>query len=256
MFNQVEDLGALLAFLRAYPFDSAPFFNSHISAPLGTKPEKALSTLKKLFRCTSLRRTKDAVIDDLQLRPRSDVVHEVQLSHNERRLYNDLKKSLSYIFHLAASDTDKISSGSNVLQTITRLRQFCNHGVDLLPREMHDILTGSFDQEQVTRALMTKSKTCDSCDLQLSVGKISKVTLNAIWCGHTICSRCLLGRQISNQSCPLCFNLDGATYALHDAQHRQSIDTHRDYQPSSKVSALLENLSAEQRIYPPVKRYV
>ena len=254
LFNQVEDLGALLTFLKAYPFDSPSYFNSQISAPLRANPEKALSTLRKVFRCISLRRTKDAVIDDLQLKPRFDEVTEVQLNQKERGQYDELKRSLSYFFHSDVSNVDNTGSGSKVLQTITRLRQFCNHGLDLLPREMQTLFAGIFDEGKIRSALMTGSKTCDNCDGQPSSGDLNKIVFSTVLCGHTICSQCLPEQQISNQSCPLCFSSEASKQLPHDAHNRKLVDTHHRYQPSSKVLALLENLSAEQKVYPTVKR--
>lgn len=256
IFNQVEDLGALLTFLKAYPFDSASYFNLHISAPLSTNREKALSTLRKLFRCTSLRRIKDAVIDELQLTPRIDAIREVQFNQYERRLYDVLKRSLAYCFRSTASDIDKTGSGSNVLQTITRLRQFCNHGLDLLPRETQDLFGEVIDEEEMTRAFMTRSTKCDSCAMQSPAGDSSQIVFRAVWCGHTICSRCLPETQISSQSCPLCFSLEVSNYSSEDAQGLEQPVIHREHQPSSKVSALLENLSAEQKLYPAVKSII
>ena len=255
VFNSVEDLGALLTFLKAYPFDSASYFKLHITASLSTNREKALSTLRKLFRCTSLRRTKDAVIDELQLTSRSDVIQDVQFNQNERGLYDVLRKSLSYSFRSLNSDFDKTGSGNNVLQTIIRLRQFCNHGLDLLPRETRVTLGGYIDEVEVTRALMTRSKTCDSCHMQSSPSDLSKIIFRTVSCGHTICSQCLPEKQISNQSCPLCFDSVVVNNSSNDAQDLELADIYRKYQRSSKVSALLENLSAEQRMYPAVKRY-
>ena len=254
LFNQVEDLGALLTFLKAYPFDSTSYFNLHISAPLKTNPEQALSTLRKLFRCISLRRTKDAVIDGLELKPRFDEVTEVQLNQKERRQYDELKRSLSYFFHSDASNVDNTGSGSKVLQTITRLRQFCNHGPDLLPREMQTLFAGIADEGNITRAMTTGSKTCDNCDDLSSSGDLSKIIFRTVLCGHTVCSRCLPEEQISNQSCPLCFSSEIPKQLPHHAPNRNLVDTHHRYQPSSKVSALLENLSVEQNLYPTVKR--
>ncbi len=256
LFNQVEDLGALLTFLKAYPFDSASYFNLHISSPLSTNPEKALLNLRKLFRCTSLRRTKDAIINELQLSPRVDKKREVQLDQNERRLYDVLKRSLSNFFHSIASDVDKAGSGSNVLQTITRLRQFCNHGLDLLPHETQGSFGEYIDEEEMTRALMTGSQKCDSCDLQSCSSDLGKVIFRAVLCGHAICTRCLPERQLSNQSCPLCFSLDVPNHPSKTAQDLKLADIYRKYQPSSKVVALLENLLAEQKMYPAVKRYL
>ena len=252
IFNQVEDLGALLTFLKAYPFDSASYFGLHISAPLRTNREKALSNLKKLFQCISLRRTKDAVIDELQLTPRFDVIQEVQFNHNERGLYDVLKRSLSYIFRSFASEIDNTGLGSNVLQTITRLRQFCNHGLDILPRNIQISFDGLINQEEINRALLTGPKTCDSCGVQSSTDDLGKDTFRAVRCGHTLCCQCLPEAHIPIQSCPLCTGLEESQDFSISAQDLSNI--HHRYEPSSKVVALLKNLSTERKVYPPVKR--
>lgn len=242
--------------MKAYPFDSASYFSLHVSTPLSKNPEKALATLRKLFRCTSLRRTKDAVIDELQLIPRFDAIQEVQLNNNERRLYDVLKRSLAYFFRSTASDIDKTGSGSNVLETITRLRQFCNHGLDLLPLETREHFEGVIDEEQMTRVFTTRSEKCDSCDMQPSARDLSKIILRAVLCGHTICSQCLPEIHKSNQSCPLCFDSEVSNYPSNDAQDVELTKFHRKQQPSSKVSALITNLSAERKMSPAVKRYL
>ena len=220
----------------------------HISAPFRTNRQKALSTLKKLFQCVSLRRTKEAVINELQLTPRSDVICEVQFNLDERRLYDVIKQSLSYIFH-----SDNPASGSSVLQTITRLRQFCNHGLDLLPSNIQVLFEGLIDQGEVARALITGSKYCDGCGRQSSARDLGDLILRAIPCGHTFCPRCMPEEHYAVESCPLCAGLEVSQIVTSDAQNISNV--HRRYQPSSKVLALLQNLSAEQNVYPPVKRY-
>ena len=194
------------------------------------------------------------MIDELELQPRSDATNEVQLNQKERRQYDELKRSLSYFFHSNDSNVDNTGSGTTVLQTITRLRQFCNHGLDLLPREIQASFKGLTDEKEMTRALMIGSQTCDSCDRQSSADARSKLIFRSIWCGHTICSRCLPEEQISHQSCPLCFNSEESEHISNDAQRPEPVDIHHRYQPSSKVLALLENFSAEQKVYPAVKR--
>ncbi|KAL8828540.1 MAG: hypothetical protein Q9191_002531 [Dirinaria sp. TL-2023a] len=178
------------------------------------------------------------------------MIQEVRLNHNERRLHDVLKSSLSYIFRSLSPDVDKTSSGSNVLQTITRLRQFCNHGLDMLPRNIQLLLEGLVDQEQVTRALITGPRTCDSCGVQSSVEDLSRIAFRALGCGHNLCSPCMQDERHSIPSCPLCSGLEEPHTFSSNAQ-----DLSR-YQPSSKVLALLKNLSAEQKVYPPIKSII
>ena len=255
IFNRVHDLNALLKFLRAYPFDSASYFNSHITDLLKTDEKKAIANLKKLFNCVALRRTKSAVTDQLQLMARFEKVQEVEFSSHERSLYEVLRRSLSYLFHSSEEDTSKIQSSGSILQTITRLRRFCNHNLDLLPPEIGMLLEGFADEKRIAEALMNSPKTCDCCNVQLSIHKSSELIFTSFQCGHTLCSRCSAEQQALNQNCLLCFGLEVSQLPSSEAKSGKSEQSYRNYQPSSKVLALLKNLSAEHTADPNGKRY-
>ena len=251
----MHDLNALLKFLKAYPFDSTSYFDLHITRLLETDEQKAFKNLKKLFQCVALRRTKRGVMDQLLLPPRFDKYHVVEFSHQERTLYDVLRKSLFQFFRSFGEDVNKDRSNASVLQTITRLRRFCNHGLDLLPLEIGTVLKGSADEKEIAQALTTSLRTCDSCNAKLSNGDLSRVIVTSFECGHTLCSRCLPEQQESSYVCLLCFGFDVSHYSFNVTKHWKSEESHRNYQPSSKVSALLENLLAERTIGSGIKRY-
>ena len=255
IFNRVHDLHALLKFLKAYPFDETSYFNSHITNLIKTDENKALKNLQKLFNCVALRRTKGAVADQLQLTPRFDKVQEVEFSPQERSLYETLKRSFSYFFHSSEVDDGRDESNGNIFQTITRLRRFCNHGLDLLPPDIRKILERSVNEKEISQALMNSRKTCDSCNEQPSKNKLSKLTIMSFQCGHTLCSRCLSEQQAMSQYCLLCFGLEVSRLSTNDAKCGEPEESRGNYIPSSKVLALLENLSAEAAADPFAKRY-
>ena len=164
IFNQVQDLNALLQFLRIYPFDDLPYFNTQVTQLLKTHEEKGLQRLKSLFKCVALRRTKDAVVDDLKLPVRQDTVCVVNFNPQEDKMYKFLRRSLSYFFHAAATETKKGGFSGGILPTITRLRRFCNHKLDLLPREIRRLVEDFADGQSLAHALITDLTACDLCN--------------------------------------------------------------------------------------------
>ena len=194
--------------------------------------------------------------DQLQLMPRVDNLHEVEFSPQERNQYETLKRSFSFFFHSSEAGAGKIESNGSIFQTITRLRRFCNHGLDLLPPEVRMVLKRSSDQKEIAQILMASLKTCDSCNLQPSDHHLSKRAITSFQCGHSLCSECLPEQQAMNQYCLLCFGLEVSRLSTKDGTRGEPEESYVNYRPSSKVIALLENLSAEGSADPAAKRFL
>lgn len=225
----------------------------HVAQPLKTDEEKGIQRLKTLFRCVALRRTKDAVMDELELPARQTRVHIVAFNPQEHEMYRILRKSVSYFLNPPRTETYKKGPTSGVLPTITRLRRFCNHNLDLLPQEIRTLMEGFADGSELAQALTNNLKTCDVCSEEPSSGRLNNVTLQSFQCGHTICSRCVREQSALHQSCSLCFGLEASQNPSDEADRRQPRDAYNSYQPSSKVLAMLGNISAEQDAEPGVK---
>jgi len=258
IFNRVEDLGSLLSFLRVHPFDSASFA-IHIARPLKRNPEQGLANLKSLIQATSLRRTKASVLGDLQLTPRVNKVEIVQLNPSERRLYNMLRKGFSQL--LNSSPEEKIAPG-RVIQTITRLRQFCNHGRDLFSEDMLRRFDEFVNYKQLTQSLLDDPEACGGCAAKITSKGLEDVASSAHPCGHRFCSPCLEQRLSEggpeSQVCPLCCGVEHPGQYSHRDETAESAISGNTYEPSSKVLALLRNLRAERATSDdeqPVKRY-
>lgn len=252
IFNQVQDLNALLKFLNMNPFDSAAYFNSHITGLFKKDQAKALGNLRRLFQCVALRRTKNIVMDQLQLPPKVENVQEIHFRPEERAVYDVLRQSLSYFYHSTGPDANKNGSNGSVLQTITWLRRFCDHNVDLLPPEIGMLVKESTKEKDIANILTAQMDTCDGCNMRISSEHPSKVTFMSFQCGHSLCPQCLLQQQGSKQVYLLCFGLETTQRSVGNTN---LCETFHDYRPSTKASALLENLRAERIGGADVKRY-
>lgn len=127
--NRLGDLTALLKFLQVYPYSEEHKFNTDISHlwKIG-KIDEAVKRLKRLAGCILLRRPKTVI----QLPPRHDFQHFVELAQAERDLYQAFKMhTLSHIEQALSADGrfKKTHSYANMLQRIEAMRMICNLGV-------------------------------------------------------------------------------------------------------------------------------
>ncbi|KAK6226445.1 hypothetical protein QIS74_02492 [Colletotrichum tabaci] len=166
IFNGVEDFGSLLGFLGAQPFNAPSTFKSWVVSPVKSRRGKGLEALRKLVQATCLRRMKEDVAGELRLATCHKPICEVELSGEERALYNVLKTSFAALIGDAASPRGRgaaASGSTGIFQTILRLRQFCNHGGDLLPPNLRELLQYSAVDREREGALVLADNSCACC---------------------------------------------------------------------------------------------
>lgn len=140
--NRLDDLAALLAFIRFKPFDDKSKFVRHIVEPFKSCDPEIVPKLRILVDTITLRRLKDKI----DLPPRTDHIVKLQFSPEERHIYEMFSKN--------AKDRVKVLAGSgagaalggqtyiHILRSILRLRLICAHGKDLLNEDDAAALEG------------------------------------------------------------------------------------------------------------------
>lgn len=246
-----------MGFLGIHPFESSSAFNSRIANPVIKGTSNGLETLRKLVYATSLRRTKDSINDELRLPERRIVENPVYLTEKERKDYNVLKHSYASILY--EDDGMDISHRftASIMQTIARLRQFCDHGLDLLPRKVHQLFDDPTTTERVSWNLFDALEVCAVCRTPVNEDSPDQDSLD---CGHYMCSRCQ--KKISDEEilidivCKLCDQGTAKSGSSSPYPSMQLTAATINYVPSSKVQALLQNLIAERQSssYQPIKR--
>ncbi|KAI0889137.1 SNF2 family N-terminal domain-containing protein [Annulohypoxylon maeteangense] len=237
--NRLEDLGALVEFLKVGPFDNPSVFESTFITPIDQGGQSGWERLRCLVRSITLRRTKKALDSDLNLPPRFETVHLVKLDEREISLYNLMKR------HFALA----IDSGGSAMQTfqlILRLRQICNHGSDLLPPSLRAWLNeaSAFDTD------FPRLHSCEKCDATIiDEDEVSPCVLS---CFHQVCRACIPNDDTpTNGGSPICPLCDDGTLGENKktnvrwrtiSQFEKTI-----YRPSSKVKALLHNLQSDRQ---------
>lgn len=235
--NRLEDLGSLVEFLRVDPFDNPNVFRKTFLAPINDGDPSGWAKLKNLIQSISLRRTKISLESDIALPSRREVIHCVQLSEDERTVYNLVKR------HFALS----IDSGGSVMSTfqfILRLRQICNHGRELLPRSLQEWLDEASSFQETTRPRL---QACEMCDTSLDDN--IELTNNFLECHHLVCRACLNiednGRNSDTLTCPLCDpDVSESPMKANTVLAPSKVES-TVYKPPSKVRALLQALPCD-----------
>ncbi|KAI1155188.1 SNF2 family N-terminal domain-containing protein [Nemania diffusa] len=237
--NKLDDLAALLAFLRLKPFDEKGKFTQHITAPFKMCDPEIVPKLRVLVDSVTLRRLKDKI----DLAPKTDYLIKLDFSPNERKLYQLFEQNAQDKVQVLAAGRERMVGGKvyiHILQSILRLRLICAHGRDLLNDADLEIVQGmtadsaidiDSDDEDAKPAIPesrsyeafalmeeTNNDHCISCKRRigsnegadLSSEREEDIIGHMTACFHLLCPNCIGawkqetdgGRELGN--CPFC----------------------------------------------------
>ncbi|KAI9830944.1 MAG: hypothetical protein M1819_005327 [Sarea resinae] len=132
--NRLDDLGALIKFLRVKPFDEKSGFTQFILSPFKNADPEILPKLRLLVDSFTLRRLKDRI----DLPPRHNQIARLEFSPEEQQLYEWFAKDSDNAMRVVASGKKSSLGGKvyvHILRAILRLRLICAHGKELLSEE-------------------------------------------------------------------------------------------------------------------------
>lgn len=236
--NKLDDLAALLAFLRLTPFDDKSKFTQYITSPLKACDPDIVPKLRILVDSVTLRRLKDKI----NLPPRVDEVVRLDFTPQERKIYDLFEKNAQDKVNVLSAGKEKMIGGRtyiHILQSILRLRLISAHGRDLLSDEDLQVVQGmtqdsaidlDSDEDEEKPALAekrayeafelmqeTNGDVCISC--QRKIGSNDGADLAAereddvvgymTACFHVICTNCISNwrEEVGNHgsgTCPFC----------------------------------------------------
>ncbi|ODA76340.1 hypothetical protein RJ55_08186 [Drechmeria coniospora] len=242
--NRLDDLAALLAFLRLHPFHDRPKFNRYIVEPFKACDPEIVPKLRVLVDTITLRRLKDKI----NLPPREDLVVKLDFGPDERAVYDLFARNAQdRVRVLAGGNIGKALGGNtyiHILKAILRLRLLCAHGKDLLNDEDLAALRGmsaemaidvdddddaggptlSHQKAHDMFSLMqdTNNDACIDCSKKLNASEGQSLDAESqdeilgymTPCFHVVCRSCLKGYQEraeamrhpnrSTGPCPVC----------------------------------------------------
>ncbi|KAF9387285.1 hypothetical protein BGX21_000615 [Mortierella sp. AD011] len=128
--NKLDDLFALVKFLRMHPFDEKVQWTHYISKPIKAANPIGITRLQTLMKVITLRRTKSQMVDGqplLALPTRTDHKRILELSLNERQLYQRMESRAKQTVDQIVQENKIMKSYAHILQAILKLRQICAH---------------------------------------------------------------------------------------------------------------------------------
>jgi SNF2-related domain len=192
--NRLEDLGALIRFLKVEPFDSETSkvaFRRYIVDPLSSNDEDPCRNLRLLLRSVCLRRTTQNQSD---LTARYESV-TLSLSALERSLYHKFLEQTKSHMDMLVSTGSCFQEFTKLFTIVLRLRMLCNlgkfcKGLDSQPFPMAATQTCFPADLQICGDLG-----CDLCEQEESMGLMKGLT----FCPG--CSRPLFSINLPGPNC-------------------------------------------------------
>jgi len=129
--NKLDDVFALVKFLRLSPLDDKSVWTEYIGSPVKFGQEIGTDRIQAVMKCITLRRTKDSKNQDghriLSLPPRKDKLVHLQFNEQERTIYDQFFNDSKAEFDEMSNKNEVMKNYVGILQKILRLRQICDH---------------------------------------------------------------------------------------------------------------------------------
>ncbi|KAH8668655.1 SNF2 family N-terminal domain-containing protein [Xylariales sp. PMI_506] len=257
--NMLDDFGALLTFIGVPPFLAKETFDFWVAKPITTNRPGGFQTLRKLVLATCLRRTKENYSKALELPLKTEKVEEIELSKDERELY-DFFKRRSYLIATMqksqpARNNSKQQQGGNILVLIGLLRMICNHGEDLIPAAALAVWRNRDPSAVSWDMLQSSVRRCGTCGREADSSTMGQEPVE-FPCQHILCEACLTAATDESDaelpgalSCAMCNTTKNPPPLDHQYGSAVASKTNTTgYQPSTKVQALLRNLTAAKSV--------
>lgn len=184
--NRMDDLGSLTTFLRLYPYDSPSRFNQYIRGPAQSGDPEFLKKLRVFVDSFTLRRLRDCI----NLPSRTDLVVDLEFSHEERKLHDFFREKFSVALKEVVKEARERGTGSQfhrVLQGITILRLICDHGKELLKEEHLQEFKGVARDDPIDIDEDFKPRQITKRDAYQHMGMMAEASIDAcVMCGRFI----------------------------------------------------------------------
>ncbi|TFK56558.1 hypothetical protein OE88DRAFT_1649913 [Heliocybe sulcata] len=129
--NKLDDVFALIKFLRLAPFDDKSVWTEYIGTPVKFGQPLGVARLQTIMKCITLRRTKESKTQDgkriLSLPPRRDELRFLKFDEQEQAIYDQFFSESKAEFAELSNKNEVMKNYVGILQKILRLRQICDH---------------------------------------------------------------------------------------------------------------------------------
>ncbi|KAF2468800.1 uncharacterized protein BDR25DRAFT_289704 [Lindgomyces ingoldianus] len=239
--NRLEDLFSLVRFLKVEPWSNFSFWKTFITVPFESKDFiRALDVVQTVLEPLVLRRTKDMKTPDgealVPLPPRTIVIDKIQLSQDERDVYDHIFLRAKRVLNANAEAGTLLKSYTTIFAQILRLRQSCCHPIltrkqvivadeedaalasdlangladDMDLQSLIERFSSEGDQDVNTFGAHVLKQIQDEADSECPICSEEPMNEQAVTgCWHSACKECLLNyinHQRDKNIVPRCFN--------------------------------------------------
>ena len=206
--NSLNDLAALLQFIRVYPYNDPKVFRTDITHLWKTKFEEvAVERLKNLLNSVCLRRSTST----LDLPGRTDMIRYLDFTPNERAKYDAAQNQARTVLdNILTAESSLSGSYLTCLQRINALRLICNIGLasprsSVLNEQPNDGLWSTTLAHEAFYALAGFGNAlCSTCSLDMNIPdsdstEIENRSLVYISkCARLLCRGCFRKKQLTD----------------------------------------------------------
>lgn len=129
--NKLDDVFALIKFLRLEPFSDKNVWTEYIGTPVKFGQAIGIARLQTIMKAITLRRTKESRAEDgkkiLALPPRRDELRYLKFDEQEQKIYDQFFQESKSEFSELSDRNEVMKNYVGILQKILRLRQICDH---------------------------------------------------------------------------------------------------------------------------------
>lgn len=248
--NSLDDLGALMRFLRTPILDDQKLFRKHVINPVLSHGSGRFTNLRRLLEALCLRRTKSL----LRLPEPITESHMLNLSESESRAYHDFGDNCRRAINLAVSGHSLKKANHHVIQAILGMRLFCNEGPLAFVGKCKANGLPTDPDEALSYLESGEESRCVHCGTEVATmyqsGDPSSGVLTN--CQHLVCAACLpeIEARLDDRTvdgctrCPFCDLYTARHSFFLDPTIQKSCEQRKFY--STKVLALLEEILGQK----------
>ncbi|KAK8123092.1 P-loop containing nucleoside triphosphate hydrolase [Apiospora sp. TS-2023a] len=253
--NSLDDLGALVSFLKVPILEKAPTFRKLITNPINSESRARFKNLQALLRTVCLRRTRQLL--DLP-EPRTEE-RRLPLSTSELRDYRNLLLQGRLQIDMAVSQRGKTNVKSAFLESLLKLRLFCNNGRTNATMQCGPTGLPMDPTEALGYLEQHGENICAYCSgvilfISESAGNDGGTFIAG--CSHLLCHNCVPYHRGEKERCPTCANqvgtvpqttLPSSVMHIEPTVGDESTDMGRTIPYPSKLLALLSDIGNNPR---------
>ncbi|KAF2994772.1 hypothetical protein E8E14_002949 [Neopestalotiopsis sp. 37M] len=254
--NKLEDLGALISFLKVPILEKAPTFRKFITNPIESGSRNRFKNLHTLLRTVCLRRTRQSCLD---LPVPISKEQRLVLAPSEYSDYQGLLVQGRLEYDMAVSRRGHSNVNSAFLEALLRLRLFCNNGRANASMQSGPSGLPTDPDEALIYLQQHGQDTCAYCSATIyfineDPGNDGGLFISG--CSHLLCHNCVPIHRAEKKGCPSCISNPGSALqtALPSTDMHMDLDqwdTNDDFNRTvvypSKLMALLSDIQRDSQ---------